>query len=132
MRAYTLMLLVSFISGLLHAQDNSVSLILKAYSPTSAFNDNIKSTPIGISGSYLRSISNSRLYFGVEAGFAEYSREEVVIRFQERDIEVQAVDGFFAIHGFVRYDLLDLGWSTFYGEGKIEPVQLSLPIEEKN
>ncbi|MEQ8624516.1 MAG: hypothetical protein RJQ00_06665 [Vicingaceae bacterium] len=119
MRYSTLLLLALFLTGILRAQVNIVGLNLKAYTPTSSFNDNIKSTPVGVSVSYLRTIQNSRLSFGLEAGFAEYSREDVVTEFQGREIEIQAVDGFFNVHGVIRYDLLDFGWTTFYGEGKI-------------
>lgn len=118
MRHSTLLLLALFLTGILQAQDNIVSLNLKAYTPTSSFNDNIKSTPVGVSVAYLRTIPNSRLSIGFEAGFAEYSREDVVTEFQGRDIEIQAVDGFFNVHGIIRYDLLDFGWTRFYGEGK--------------
>ena len=119
MKQSILLLLSILCIGALHAQRNILSLNLKAYTPTSSFNHNIQGTPLGVSASYMRSLTNSKFSFGLEAGFAEYSNEEVVTEFRGRNIQVQAIDGFFNVHGFVRYDLVDFGWTTFYGEGKI-------------
>ena len=119
MKQATLIFLTLLCLENLQAQEDILSLNLKAYTPTASFNHNIQGTPLGVSAFYMHSLSNSRFSFGLEAGFAEYSREEVVTEFQGRDIQVQAVDGFFNVHGFVRYNLVDFGWTTFYGEGKI-------------
>ncbi len=67
----------------------------------------------------MRSLKDSRFSYGLEVGMASYSSDEYMMDYQETKVNVIEDNGFITLHGFVRYELLDLEWTRFYGEGKI-------------
>lgn len=92
---------------------------LKAYSPKAQFNRNVDKVPFGISATYQRNYDNSRFSWGGEFGVAMYSSDQYDIEFRGRNIRIAEEDCFFTLHGFVRYDMVDVPSFKVYSEARL-------------
>ena len=123
------LVLITVCCGNLLAQHH-LGLNFKAYQATGAFQDNVKSVPLGLSFAYLRQGEESRFSWGGELGIAMYSNKTYQYELVEEGYpgeytSVDEEDCFWTIHGFARYDLyssynfrtyaeIRLGMTTFF------------------
>ena len=112
----TLFLLAAAVS--LKAQ-SGWGVSLKAYDPKAQFNRNVDHAAFGLSVSHLKTYDDSRWSWGGEFGIAMYSNDSYDIEFQGRTIGIEEEDCFFTLHGFVRYDMVDMNPFKVYSEGRV-------------
>ncbi len=96
-----------------------MGISLKAYAPKAAFNQNVDKVPFGISFNYQRSSDNSRFSWGGELGVAMYSSDSYDIMHRGNQIRIDEEDCFFTLHGFVRYDLVEMSAFKLYSEARL-------------
>ena len=116
-RSILTLILLSLAVGL-QAQ-SAWGINLKSYDPKAQFNRNVDHAAFGLSVSYLKGYEDSRWSWGGEFGVAMYSSDHYDIEFRGRTLEIMEEDCFFTLHGFVRYDMIDIPSFKVYSEARI-------------
>jgi hypothetical protein len=98
-------LLILFAFASFHADSQSmVGLYFKAYHPSGAFHENVKTTPAGIGMDYFYHPTDSRLMFGAELGLAMYTHFTYNgIIPSGKTIPIYEEDCFWTAHAELRY-----------------------------
>lgn len=115
-------LLMGCVSNL--CAQHHLGINFKAYQATGAFQDNVKSVPLGFSFSYLRQGEESRFSWGGELGIAMYSNKTYQYELVEEGFpgeytSVDEEDCFWTIHGFARYDIYSTNSFRTYAEVRL-------------
>ncbi len=92
---------------------------LKAYDPKAQFNRNVDHAAFGLSVSHLKTYDDSRWSWGGEFGVAMYSNDSYDIEYRGRTLRIDEEDCFFTLHGFVRYDMIDVPSFKVYSEARL-------------